>query len=59
MSVKVAPIHQSQVYRQTKIWQAIFEKGHSKNIPVKLFQKLNIPAKFGPNWASGLGGEDV
>ena len=35
-----APIHQSNIYRQIKILRAIFEKGHSRNIPVKLFQNL-------------------
>ena len=35
-----APIHQSYVYGRIKISQPIFEKGHPKNIPVKLFQNL-------------------
>ena len=35
-----APIHQSHIYRQIKILRTVFEKGHSKNIPVKLFQNL-------------------
>ena len=29
------PIHQSHVYRQIKISQTIFDKGHSRNIFVK------------------------
>ena len=33
-------IHQSHIYRQIKILQTIFEKGHPRNIPVKLFQNL-------------------
>ena len=35
-----APIHQSHVYGQIKILRTIFEKGHPRNIPVKLFQNL-------------------
>ena len=35
-----APIHQSHVYRRIKILRIIFEKGHKRNIPVKLFQNL-------------------
>ena len=35
-----APIHQSHIYWQIKILWIIFEKGHPKNIPVKLFQNL-------------------
>ena len=35
-----APIHQSHVYGWIKISRTIFEKGHPKNIPVKLFQNL-------------------
>ena len=35
-----APIHQSHVNGQIKIWRTIFEKGHPRNIPVKLFQNL-------------------
>ena len=38
--VQKAPIHQSHIYRQIKILRTIFEKGHSRNIPVKLFQNL-------------------
>ena len=38
--VQKAPIHQSHVYGQIKILPTIFEKGHPKNIPVKLFQNL-------------------
>ena len=37
-----APIHQSHVYGRIKILQTIFEKGHQRNIPVKLFQNLII-----------------
>ena len=40
-----APIHQSHIYRQIKILQTIFEKGHPRNIPVKLFQ--NLTSSFG------------
>ena len=43
-----APIHQSHVYGWIKISQTIFEKGHPRNIPVKLFQNLT----------SGFGEED-
>ena len=35
-----APIHQSHVYRRIKILWTFFEKGHPRNIPVKLFQNL-------------------
>ena len=35
-----APIHQSHVYGRIKISRTIFEEGHQKNIPVKLFQNL-------------------
>ena len=34
------PIHQSHIYWQIKVLQTIFEKGHPRNIPVKLFQNL-------------------
>ena len=43
-----ASIHQGHVYGWIKISQTIFEKGHPRNIPVKLFQNLT----------SGFGGED-
>ena len=43
-----APIHQSHVYGLIKISRSIFEKGHPRNIPVKLFQ----------NQTSGFGEED-
>ena len=33
-----APIHQSHVFGRIKISRTIFEKGHLRNIPVKLFQ---------------------
>ena len=45
--VQEAPIHQSHVFWQIKISQTI-EKGHPRNIPVKLFQNLT----------SGFRGED-
>ena len=35
-----APIHQSHVYGQIKFSRTIFEKGHQRNIPVKVFQNL-------------------
>ena len=38
--VQKAPIHQSHVYGKIKISQTIFEKGHPRNVPVKLFQNL-------------------
>ena len=38
--VQVAPIHQSYVYGWIKISRTIFEKGHQRKIPVKLFQNL-------------------
>ena len=34
---KVAPIHKSHVYWRIKILWTAFEKGHPRNIPVKLF----------------------
>ena len=40
-----APIHQSHINRQIKILPTIFEKGHPRNIPVKLFQ--NLTSSFG------------
>ena len=40
-----APIHQSHVYGQIKIVRTIFEKGHQRNIPVKIFQ--NLTSSFG------------
>ena len=43
--VQKAPIHQSHIHGQIKILQTIFEKGHSRNIPVKLFQ--NLTSSFG------------
>ena len=39
--MREAPIHQSHVYERIKISRTIFEKGHPRNIPVKLFQNLN------------------
>ena len=38
--VQEAPIHQSHIYGWIKILRTIFEKGHLRNIPVKLFQNL-------------------
>ena len=43
--VQEAPIHQSHVFGRIKISQTIFEKGHPRNIPVKLFQ--NVTSSFG------------
>ena len=43
--VQEAPIHQSHVYGGIKISRTIFEKGHQRNIPVKLFQ--NLTCSFG------------
>ena len=39
-----APIHQSHVYGQI-ILRTIFEEGHQRNIPAKLFQ--NLTSSFG------------
>ena len=38
--VQVAPIPQSHVYWQIIILWTIFEKGHPRGIPVKLFKNL-------------------
>ena len=38
--VQEAPIHQSHVFGRIKISRTSFEKGHTRNIPVKLFQNL-------------------
>ena len=35
-----APIHQSNIYGRIKFSQTIYEKGHARNIPVKVFQNL-------------------
>ena len=43
--VQEAPIHQSHVYGRIKISRTLFEKGHQRNIPVKLFQ--NLTSSFG------------
>ena len=43
--VQKAPIHQSHIYRQIKILRTIFERGHFRNISVKLFQ--NLTSGFG------------
>ena len=40
-----APIHQSHVYGGIEISRTLFEKGHRRNIPVKLFQ--NLTSSFG------------
>ena len=40
-----APFYQSHIYRQIKILRTLFEKGHPRNIPVKLFQ--NLTSSFG------------
>ena len=47
--VQEAPIQQSHVYGRIKISRTIFEKGHRRNIPVKLFQ--NLTSGFG--WLVG------
>ena len=39
-TLQKAPIHQSHIYTQIQILLTIFKKGHSRNIPVKLFQNL-------------------
>ena len=46
--VQKAPIHQSHIYRQIKILQTVFEKGHPRNIAVKLFQ--NLTSSFGEDF---------
>ena len=38
--MREAPIHQSHVYGRIKFSRTIFEEGHQRNIPVKLFQNL-------------------
>ena len=43
-----APIHQSHVYGRIKILQTIFENGHQRNVPVKLFQ--NLTSNFGEDF---------
>ena len=43
--VQEAPFHQSHVYGRIKISRTVFEKGHPRNIPVKLFQ--NLTSSFG------------
>ena len=43
--MREAPIHQSHVYGGIKILRTYFEKGHPRNIPVKLFQ--NLTGSFG------------
>ena len=41
---KIPPPHGGHVFRQIKISQTLFEKGHPRNIPVKLFS----------NWTRGF-----
>ena len=36
--MQVAPIHQSHIFWRIKILPTIYEKGHQRNNPVKLFQ---------------------
>ena len=43
-----APIHQSHVYGGIKISRRLSEKGHPRNIPVKLFQ--NLTSSFGEDF---------
>ena len=43
--VQEARIHQSHVFGWIKISRTLFEKGHPRNIPVKLFQ--NLTSSFG------------
>ena len=38
--VQKAPFHKSHVYEWISILRTIFEKGHTRNIPVKSFQNL-------------------
>ena len=38
--VQKGHIHQSHAYWRIKISWTVFEKGHPRNIPVKLFQNL-------------------
>ena len=44
-SMQKAPIQQSHIYKQITILPTIFEKGHPRNIPVKLVQ--NLTSSFG------------
>ena len=46
--VQKAPVHQSHFYGCIKISRTIFEKGHPRNIPVKLFQ--NLTSGFGEDF---------
>ena len=46
--VQEAPIHQSHVFKRIKISRTIFEKGHPRNIPAKLFQ--NLTSGFGEDF---------
>ena len=47
-SKKKSPVHGGHVFRWLKVLPTIFEKGHPRNNPVKLFQ----------NQTSGFRGED-
>ena len=38
--MREVPIHQSHIYGRIKISRTFFDKGHPRNIPVKLFQNL-------------------
>ena len=46
--MREAQIHQSHVYGQIKISRTLFEKGHQRIIPVKLFQ--NLTSSFGEDF---------
>ena len=46
--MREGPIHQSHVYGRIKISRTFFEKGHPRNIPVKLFQ--NLTSSFGEDF---------
>ena len=41
-TVQIAPIHLYHVYWKIKISRTVFEKGHTRNIPMKLFKNLTI-----------------
>ena len=57
---------------EEKILKELLKEIHFVTMAIKVFDRIkcceqifkknfprNIPAKFGPNWPSGLGGEDV
>ena len=46
--MREAPIHQSHVYEGIRISRTLLEKGHPRNIPVKLFQ--NLTSSFGEDF---------